>query len=343
MTTPLHPMSLGEILDRTFQIYRARFLAFVGIAAIPALAMALIHTIDSIWIHVGSLAQPFRQPGIFLWDLAVSLGFYHISVLLALLIEPAHVKIASSYVLGEQSSIVTSLKFVGFRWRTYFAIAAAKQLAQMLIPEILVTIVIFIGAVIANLAGKLDEGTTWLVMLIVSVPVLTGFGFFVWLGARLALAIPSSALETSVASKALRRSWNLTKGTTTRICFTWLVIFMSSWATTWGMRQVLWQLAIFLHAELHLTATVRILYLPLYYTMLTAVAILVGPIFPIALALFYYDQRIRHEGFDIERMMDAAGLNPPATLTFVDAPAGTPVDSPAAPQTAPNPTEEDPA
>jgi len=42
-------------------------------------------------------------------------------------------------------------------------------------------------------------------------------------------------------------------------------------------------------------------------------------------------------------MMDAAGLNPPATLTFVDAPAGTPVDSPAAPQTAPNPTEEDPA
>jgi hypothetical protein len=26
----------------------------------------------------------------------------------------------------------------------------------------------------------------------------------------------------------------------------------------------------------------------------------------------YYDQRMRKEGFDIERMMDAAGLNPPA-------------------------------
>jgi hypothetical protein len=40
---------------------------------------------------------------------------------------------------------------------------------------------------------------------------------------------------------------------------------------------------------------------------------LLGPIFPIALTLFYYDQRIRQEGFDIERMMEAAGLNIPVT------------------------------
>jgi hypothetical protein len=56
---------------------------------------------------------------------------------------------------------------------------------------------------------------------------------------------------------------------------------------------------------------------PLYlcwYSMATAlVSVLIGPIYPIALTLFYYDQRIRHEGYDIERMMDAAGLNAPAT------------------------------
>jgi hypothetical protein len=33
------------------------------------------------------------------------------------------------------------------------------------------------------------------------------------------------------------------------------------------------------------------------------------PVFPIALTLFYYDQRIRQEAFDIERMMEAAGMN----------------------------------
>jgi len=42
-----------------------------------------------------------------------------------------------------------------------------------------------------------------------------------------------------------------------------------------------------------------------------AISTLLAPIFPIALTLFYYDQRIRHEGYDIERMMDAAGMNAP--------------------------------
>jgi hypothetical protein len=36
MTATLRPMNLGEILDRTFQIYRARFWVFLGIAALPA-------------------------------------------------------------------------------------------------------------------------------------------------------------------------------------------------------------------------------------------------------------------------------------------------------------------
>jgi len=31
----LRPLSLGELLDRTFFLYRRHFLLFVGIAAIP--------------------------------------------------------------------------------------------------------------------------------------------------------------------------------------------------------------------------------------------------------------------------------------------------------------------
>jgi hypothetical protein len=36
------------------------------------------------------------------------------------------------------------------------------------------------------------------------------------------------------------------------------------------------------------------------------------PVYGVALMLFYYDQRIRQEGFDIEWMMFQAGLVPPA-------------------------------
>jgi hypothetical protein len=39
----------------------------------------------------------------------------------------------------------------------------------------------------------------------------------------------------------------------------------------------------------------------------------------IAVTLFYYDQRIRYEGYDIERMMDAAGLNAPTASRSTEA------------------------
>jgi len=38
------------------------------------------------------------------------------------------------------------------------------------------------------------------------------------------------------------------------------------------------------------------------------------PLYPIAVTLIYYDQRIRLEGYDIERMMQNAGLIVPSPL-----------------------------
>jgi hypothetical protein len=38
----------------------------------------------------------------------------------------------------------------------------------------------------------------------------------------------------------------------------------------------------------------------------------IGPMYATGLTLFYYDQRIRKEGFDIEWMMQAAGMTVPA-------------------------------
>ncbi len=35
----LRPLSLGELLDRTFFLYRRHFLLFIGIAAVPYLVL----------------------------------------------------------------------------------------------------------------------------------------------------------------------------------------------------------------------------------------------------------------------------------------------------------------
>jgi hypothetical protein len=58
--------------------------------------------------------------------------------------------------------------------------------------------------------------------------------------------------------------------------------------------------------------------------------VLIAPISAIALVLFYYDQRIRKEGFDIEWMMEQAGLTEPASdaLPAEDASVSGPVAPP---------------
>ena len=54
----------------------------------------------------------------------------------------------------------------------------------------------------------------------------------------------------------------------------------------------------------------------------------VGPIYATGLTLFYYDQRVRKEGYDIEWMMQAAGLTPPPPEIVADIPPPTAMQQP---------------
>ena len=67
--------------------------------------------------------------------------------------------------------------------------------------------------------------------------------------------------------------------------------------------------------------------LPMHWLVVQQIGVylsnaLIGPIYAIGLTLFYYDQRIRKEGFDIEWMMQGAGLSP-APATGLPAPEQT--------------------
>jgi hypothetical protein len=47
MTTPLRPMSTGELLDRTFNLYRNSFVLFAGIAVLPPSLMLVVNLIQA--------------------------------------------------------------------------------------------------------------------------------------------------------------------------------------------------------------------------------------------------------------------------------------------------------
>jgi hypothetical protein len=312
-------LNLGEILDRTFQIYRVRFLAFVCVAALPALAMRGIHLADTTWLKVHSLFRPVWTPGVYMWNFVVALGFYHIAGLLGLLAEPAHFKLASGPILDQECSLGSSLRFAAARWQGYLWIAFLKLASQLIIPELIAFGLLIAQIGLADAAGINDfTGLPSLVFLIV--PVLAGCCLFAWLGACLSLAVPAAAAEKLKGFSALRRSWLLTRQARGRIFLTWLSIVIISWILLWAF-QFLLRLAFSLIADAnHSPLLTRTSYFPAYYVLNTGFAILIGPVYPIAVTLFYYDQRIRHEGYDIERMMEEAGMTAPSTPPGGDGP-----------------------
>ena len=82
-------MTLGEILDRTFEIYRKRFLHFAGIAALPAVVMLALHSADIAWWHTERLLGALERGEDILWSWTVAYGYYHISSFSMLLFFPA--------------------------------------------------------------------------------------------------------------------------------------------------------------------------------------------------------------------------------------------------------------
>lgn len=112
MTANLRPMSLSEILDRTFQIYRARLWLFVCISSVPVFAWELIFFINTNWLQTHALDHSSGNTGILLWNFVASHVNYYAFFLVALLAMPAAVKVTECSFLEAKC---TALSFSPIR------------------------------------------------------------------------------------------------------------------------------------------------------------------------------------------------------------------------------------
>jgi len=314
MQAALRPMSLGEILDRTVEIYRRSFWLFCGIAALPAAGMFCVHLADLFWIHFSALLQPHNPEGAFLWFLLRGLAYYHVSGFLYMLFLPAFVRSASNAAFGERSSVSLSLHFILDRRRSYLWLAFLRYLAVLIIPEALAFCVMFAVGSIADKYGLFDGSMAAAAAVVTLLPVPAGFALMLWVGACLALAFPSSALEHTSGLKALRRSWRSSRGSRRRIIFAWLSILTIGNILSWLVYFIARWAWMLLYPHWHPGLLGRNCYSVATIFLYSMIAASIAPLFPIAATLFYFDQRVRKEGYDLERLMEAAGLQRPAPL-----------------------------
>jgi len=154
--------------------------------------------------------------------------------------------------------------------------------------------------------------------------LLFPFGFYtVFMSLRYSLALPACVVENIKARAAIRRAINLSKGSRGRIFVLALLIGAIKIGLVLATQLFIVIAAFKNHGVLGpgLTAVSQII---AFFTNT-----FLGPIWATGVTLFYYDQRVRKEGFDIEWMMQAAGMTAPSALSALPAvadPEATPED-----------------
>ena len=106
MTTALRPLSTGELLDRTFSLYRSHFGLFVGIFALPYLVVLAFRLVGLVF------QSPTPQISNILMNLVWSMGALFLILIVSAASQAAAVVAVSNLHLDRPASVMDSFSTV---------------------------------------------------------------------------------------------------------------------------------------------------------------------------------------------------------------------------------------
>jgi hypothetical protein len=283
----LRPLTTGEILDRTFFLYRSNFWLYVGLASIAAGVNVLASIGRLAYLHLRGV--PVTSPT------AVMVGgvFSIVGAILYFAIysvtHAATVSAVSSIYLGERTSMEMALDAVKAHWLRYCLIALWQSWsAGWIFMLMVVPIAVMAGLGIKNLNSLM----AFLVFFAFGGVI---YGVIAYI--RNSLAIPAAVMEGLDVRRAMRRSKQLIAGRKSRIFLLMLLLF-ALYCVAGALQAPFALLLLRSRSAEHVIGQVISLLIAFLCSSL------IGPVASIALCLFYIDERVRREAFDIEFLMD---------------------------------------
>jgi hypothetical protein len=309
----LRPLTLGELLDRTFSLYRSRFWLFCGIAVVAALVELVIGGIGRVVVHYYT-----KNPAtIYSADIGITYLASFIYFFVYCVTQAATTFAMAEVYLGRPASIGASLRAVRGKWYAWIGIAmwqawsAAWVFFVMFIPFIVLA-----GLKIAIFGGAGGIFLGFLLFLVAVGAIVYGAIAYI----RNSLAIPAKVMEGLSVRKSMRRSKDLAAGIKGRIFVLGLIVFAMN--MVFGVAQAPFALmTLYARSSTHVLAEMSVLVLTF------AAHASVTPIASIGLCLIYFDQRVRREAFDLEILLGPETASAPPSFPTASGPhSETPTD-----------------
>ena len=256
----LRPLTLADVLDESFRLYRAHFPLLGGIAVAIAVPGVLINIASggstsaaSIYAAAITNTAPTAAPGT--TNLALALLAYPVQLALIPFQAGALFCVASALVLGGPAEYGTTARGVIRRYWALFALSLLYGVTSF--------------ALVCPPLG-------------------------IWLLTRLAFAVPALLTEQAPVMRAVERSWRLTERSFWRTLGVVVCAAIMGYALQTALAAV-FVTAAGLIPGLPLEA--RLLVIVSVASLMTQ---LVEPLLALSVTLLYFDARVRREAFDLE-------------------------------------------
>ena len=295
MALDLRPLTLAELLDRSFSTYKRHLWLFVGIMAVPA----IVATLYAVAIQAfNTTMTPDMTPEQALFRvIPLMIGVF--VFLIVLMVVHTFALGATTIAVGQlhqglQPSVAESYREArrhGGRLMLLI-IWASLRLAGAWFGLMILTILL---SLVVALASRIASGV------FVFIGLIGGFLFTGYLAIRYGVSVPALVLEEVSAGKALARSVELTAGNRGRVFLIMLCAAMINYATA-----ALLQGPFMLGALIAGPGTAAAIGLTIVGAVLGGIgSMFSGPIMIIGLAMIYYDLRVRKEALDLRMMLDS--------------------------------------
>jgi len=326
-------MTVGDLLDSAFRLYRKHFLTFIGIVALLQIPLFILTALvqfvffgDAMADILGVASRPSPVPGgppvtnpLDLFPIISYATVIGSSLVLGLvqylvvynLITGALARATARSFMGQEVSILDSYR-IG--WRAFFSLVGASLLPYLASIAVATLVVGGVFAVAFFAATGLDNLDT---SVMTAGAIAAALGLFalmsvfivgtIVLYVRFLFATQAIVLEGQGPISALGRSWRLSRGNFWR---TFLIIFLM------GILSYLISGLPASGVNLAVTLTMRSTEALLLGSFVTTLVSNIGLILALPLqfcvyTLLYYDLRVRREGYDLELRVQeqAAGGN----------------------------------
>jgi hypothetical protein len=288
----LRPLSVGDIIDRLFRLFRANAILFVAIAVLPSLLVEVIQRVSGLSQTFGlnDFTAAFSTPGA---PTPLDRQFDRVDPAIGTI--AGLVSVAISLTQGAALTVAIGQRYLGRPITVREAFERGLRAVPRLLGVAIIVIVLFgvLAAVAAMAIIVLNSAVARAIAIIGGIAAF----FFVlpWLFLSLALVAPAVVFEGLGPIAAIRRSFHLMDRARLR---------------TLGLYFLIGIISSILGLVFGIVFLVSFVSEPTLRVVLQALATIAsgavsGPLLYGAIVLLYYDLRVRKEAFDLQLAAEA--------------------------------------